>query len=41
MNLMSPAELANGSEFLARHIGPTEADIALMLKVVGACRSMT
>ncbi|MBC7625645.1 MAG: glycine dehydrogenase (aminomethyl-transferring), partial [Aeromicrobium sp.] len=36
MNLMSPAELANGSEFHARHIGPTEADIALMLKVVGA-----
>jgi glycine dehydrogenase len=36
MNLMSPAELANGSEFHARHIGPNDADLAVMLKVVGA-----
>lgn len=36
MNLMSLTELADGSEFHARHIGPNEADLALMLKVVGA-----
>jgi glycine dehydrogenase len=36
MNLMSPAELADGSEFHARHIGPNDADLAAMLKVVGA-----
>jgi glycine dehydrogenase len=36
MNLMSPAELTNGSEFHARHIGPNEDDLAAMLKVVGA-----
>jgi glycine dehydrogenase len=36
MNLMSFTELADGSEFHARHIGPNEADLALMLKVVGA-----
>jgi glycine dehydrogenase len=36
MNLMSPAEIANGSEFHARHIGPNEAELAQMLKVVGA-----
>ncbi|MFM7460927.1 MAG: aminomethyl-transferring glycine dehydrogenase [Burkholderiales bacterium] len=33
---MSPAELADGSEFHARHIGPNEHDLAEMLKVVGA-----
>ncbi|HCG53950.1 MAG TPA: glycine dehydrogenase (aminomethyl-transferring) [Betaproteobacteria bacterium] len=33
---MSLTELADGSEFHARHIGPNEADLALMLKVVGA-----
>ncbi|MFO0217663.1 MAG: glycine dehydrogenase (aminomethyl-transferring), partial [Burkholderiales bacterium] len=33
---MSPAELADGSEFHARHIGPNDADLAAMLKVVGA-----
>ena len=36
MNLMSLTELVDGSEFHARHIGPNEADLALMLKVVGA-----
>jgi len=36
MNLMSSAELNNGAAFHARHIGPSDDDLALMLKVVGA-----
>ena len=36
MNLMTANELADGSEFHARHIGPGDTDIAEMLSVVGA-----
>ena len=36
MKLMSPAELNDGSEFHARHIGPNDQDLNDMLAVVGA-----
>ena len=36
MNLMSSAELNDGAEFHARHIGPNNHDLNAMLAVVGA-----
>lgn len=36
MQLMTPTELNHADEFHARHIGPTDAELAAMLKVVGA-----
>jgi glycine dehydrogenase len=36
MQLMTPTELNHADEFHARHIGPADAELAAMLKVVGA-----